>query len=66
MAGQEAHAFTARKLVLSQRTLLTTVQRFEDSLQHQKDGQIWSHVNALQDEPREHVGREEDKMQPWA
>ena len=41
---------------------LTAVQRFEDSLQRQYDGQVRSHVNALQDECREHVGQEADKM----
>ena len=44
------------------RAELNAVQRFEDSLQHQYDGQLRSHVNALQDECREHVGQEEDKM----
>ena len=64
-AGQEAHAFIARTRAQSEdfvRAELTAVQRFEDSLQHQYDGQLRSHVNALQDECREHVGQEEDKM----
>ena len=51
MAGQEAHAFIAR-----------TRAQSEDSLQRQYDGQLQSHVNALQDECRDHVGQEEDKM----
>ena len=38
------------------------MQRFEDSLQPQYDGQLRSHVHALQDECREHVGQEEEKM----
>ena len=40
---------------------LTAVQRFDDSLQRQSDGQLRSHVHALQDECRDHVGQEEDK-----
>ena len=65
MAGQEAHAFIARTRAQSEdfvRAELTAAQRFEDSLQRQYDGQLRSHVNALQDECREHVGQEEDKM----
>ena len=65
MAGQEAHAFMARTRAQSEdfaHAELTADQRFEDSLQHQYDGQLRSHVNALQDERREHVGQEEDKM----
>ena len=65
MAGQEAHAFTARARAKSEdfvREELTAVQRFEDSLQRQYDGQLRSHVNALQDECRDHVGQEEDRM----
>ena len=65
MAGQEAHAFIARTRSQSEdfvRAELTAVQRFENSLQRQYDGQLRSHVNALQDECREHVGQEEDKM----
>ena len=65
MAGQEAHAFIARTRAQSEdfvRAELTAVQRFEDSLQRQYDGQLRSHVNALQDECRDHVGQEEDKM----
>ena len=65
MAGQEAHAFIARTRSQSEdfvRAELTAVQRFETSLQRQYDGQLKSHVNALQDECREHVGQEEDKM----
>ena len=64
MAGQEAHAFMARTRAQSEdfvRAELTTAQRFEDSLQRQYDGHLRSHVNALQDECREHVGQE-DKM----
>ena len=37
---------------------LTAVQRFEDSLQRQYDGQLRSHVTALQDECRYHVGQD--------
>ena len=65
MAGQEAHAFIARTRAQSEdfvRAELTAVQRFEDSLQHQYDGQLRSHANALQDECQDHVGQEEDKM----
>ena len=65
MAGQEAHAFIARIRAQSEdfvRAEFTGVQQFEDSLQRQYDGQLRSHVNALQDECREHVGQEEDKM----
>ena len=65
MAGQDAHAFIARTRAQSEdfvRAELTAVQRFEDSLQRQYDGQLRSHVNALQDKRREHVGQEEDKM----
>ena len=62
MAGQEAHAFIARTRAHFVRAELTAVQRFEDSLQRQCDGQLRSHVNALQDECRDHVGHEEDKM----
>ena len=65
MAGQEANAFIARTRAQSEdfaRAELTAVQRFEDSLQRQYDGQLRSHVNALQDECRDHVGEEEDKM----
>ena len=65
MAGQEAHAFIARTRAQSEdfvRAKLTAVQRFEDSLQRQYDGQLRSHVNALQNECRDHVGQEEDKM----
>ena len=65
MAGQEAHAFIARTRAQSEdfvRAELTAAQRFEDSLQRQYDGQLRSHVHALQDECREHVGQEEDKM----
>ena len=38
------------------------VQRFEDSLQRQNDCQLRSHVHALQDECRDHVGQEEDTL----
>ena len=61
----EAHAFIARTRAQSEdfvRAELTAVQRFEDSLQRQYDGQLRSRVNALQDECRDHVGQEEDKM----
>ena len=65
MAGQDAHAFIARTRSQSEdfvRAELTAVQRFEDSLQRQYDGQLRSHVHAIHDECREHVGQEEDKM----
>ena len=65
MAGQEAHAFIARTRAQSEdfvRAELTAVQRFEGSLQCQYDGQLRSHVNALQDKCRDHIGQEEDKM----
>ena len=64
MAGQEAHAFLARAPSQSKdfaRAELTTVQRFEDSLQRQYDGQLRSHVHALQGERRDNVGQEECK-----
>ena len=64
MAGQEAHAFIDRTRSQSEdfvRAELTAAQRFENSLQRQYDGQLRSHVSALQDECREHVGQEEDK-----
>ena len=47
MAGQEAHAFIARTRVQSEDFVLaklTSVQRFEESLQRQYDGQPRSHV----------------------
>ena len=65
MAGQEAHAFITRTCAQSEdfaRAEFNAVQRFEDSLQRQNDGQLRSHVNALQNECRKHVGQEEDKM----
>ena len=66
MAGQEAYAFIARTRAQSEdfvRAELTAVRRFEDSPQWQYDSQLKSHVHALQDECREHVGQEEDEMQ---
>ena len=65
MAGQEAYAFIARTRAQSEDFVcaeLNAVQRFEDSLQRQYDDQSKSHVNALQDACRDHVGQEEDKM----
>ena len=65
IAGQEAHAFIARTRAQSEdfvRAKLTAVQRCEDNLQHQYDGQLRYDVNALQDECQDHVGQEEDKM----
>ena len=65
MAGQEAHAFITRIRAQSEDFVhaeLTAVQRIEDSLQRQHDGQLRSHADALQDECRDHVGQEEDKM----
>ena len=44
------------------RAELTAAQRFESSLQSKCDGQLRLHANALQEECREHVGQEEDKM----
>ena len=44
------------------RAELTAAQRFEDSLQRQYDGQLRSHVHALQDECLDRVGQEEDKL----
>ena len=65
MAGQEAHAFIARTRAQPEdfvRAELTAVQKFENSLQRQYDGQSRSHVHAVQDECRDHVGQVEDKM----
>ena len=50
MAGQEARAPITRTRAQSEdfvRAELTAVQRFEDSLQRQYDGQLRSHVNVL-------------------
>ena len=44
------------------RAELTAAQRCEDSLQRQYDGQLRSHVHTLQDEYRDLVGQEEDKL----
>ena len=55
MVGQEAHAFIARTRSQSEdfaRAELTTVQRFEDSLQRSYDGHLRSHVHVLQGECR--------------
>ena len=65
MAGQEAYAFATKTRSQSRdfaRAELTTLQRFEDSPQRQYDGQLRSHVRALQDEHRDHIGQEEDKL----
>ena len=65
MAGQEAHAFIARTRSQSEdfaRAEPNAVQRFEHSLQRQYDGQLRSHVVALQDKCRECAGQEEDRM----
>ena len=65
MAGQAAHAFIARIRSQSEdfaRAELMAVQRFEDNLQRQYDGQLRTHVNALQEECRDHVGQEEDEL----
>ena len=65
MAGQEARAFVARTRAQSEdfaRAELISVQRFEESLQRHFDGQLRSHAHALQDECRDRVGQEEDKM----
>ena len=72
MASQEAHAFITRTRAQSEdfvRAEFTAVQRFEDSLQCQYDGHLRSHVKTLkilQDECRDHVGQEEDKMRKGA
>ena len=53
MAGQKTHAFIARSRAQSEDCVqaeLSAVQRFEDSLQRQRDGQLRSHVNLLQDQ----------------
>ena len=65
MAGQEAHAFVARARSESEdfvRTELGDIERFEDRVQRQYDGELRKHVHALQDERREHVGQEESKL----
>ena len=65
MAGQEAHAFVARTRSESEdfvRTELGAIERFEDRVQCQYDGELWKHVHALQDQCREHVGQEESKL----
>ena len=65
MAVQEAHAFITRTRARSEdfvRAELTAVQRFEDSLQRQYDGELRSHVHALQDECRDHVGERNSSM----
>ena len=65
MVGQKAHAFVAKSRSQSEdfvRVELLEVQRFEDSLQRQYDGQLRSHVHALQDECRDHVGQEEHEL----
>ena len=64
MAGQEAHALIARTPLQSDfaRAEMVAVQRFEDSLQRQYDGQLRSHVHALKDECRDHIGQKEDKL----
>ena len=65
MAGEKAHAFIDRTRAQSEdfvRAELTAVQRFDDSLQRQYDGQLRSHVHALQKECRKQDGQEEDKM----
>ena len=65
MAGQEAQAFVARAQSESQdfvRTELGAIERFEDRMQRQYDGELQKHVHALQDECREHVGQEESKL----
>ena len=65
MAGQEAHAFVARTRSESQdfvRAELGAIERFEDRMQRQYDGELQKHAHALQDECREHVGQEESKL----
>ena len=65
MVGQEAHAFVARARSESQDfvgTELGAIERFEDRVQRQYDGELQKHVHALQDGCREHVGQEESKL----
>ena len=65
MVGQEAHAFVARTQSESQdfvRAELGAIERFEDRMQRQYNGELQKHVHALQDECREHVGQEESKL----
>ena len=49
MAGQEAHAFVARIRSESQdfvRTELGAIERFEDRMQRQYNGELQQHVHA--------------------
>ena len=65
MAGQEAHAFVVRTRSESEdfvRAELGAIERFEDRMQRQYNGELQQHVHALQDECREHVGQEESKL----
>ena len=65
MAGQEAHAFVVRTRSESEdfvRAELGAIERFEDRLQRQYNGELQQHVHVLQDECREHVGQEEFKL----
>ena len=64
MAGQEAHAFVVRTRSESEdfvRAELGAIERFEDRMQRQYSGELQQHVQALQDQCREHVGQEESK-----
>ena len=65
MAGQEAHAFAVRTRSESEdvvRAELGAIERFEDHMQRQYNGELQQHVHVLQDECREHVGQEESKL----
>ena len=65
MASQEAHASTARTCSHSEDFAwaeMSAVQGFEDTLQRQYDGQLRSRVHAIQDECRDHIEKEEDKL----
>ena len=44
------------------RTELGAIERFEDRMQRQYDGELQKHVHVLQDECRKHVGQEESKL----
>ena len=65
MAGQEAHAFVVRTRSESEdfvRAELGAIERLEDRMQRQYNGEPQQHVHVLQDECREHVGQEESKL----
>ena len=65
MVCQKVHAFITKTCSQSEdfvRAELMAVQRLAESLQRQYVGHLRSHVHALQDECRDHVGQEEDKL----